>query len=240
MRSLIFCIWSLCVWACSPAAEQPADKASASDVAQAPVDSLEAVCRKAGLVNVSTRLPGVLIDLKYATADNFLHRNVYGHFQTAWLQPDVMLMLEEAAQSLEQSHSHLTFIIYDATRPLRVQEYMWQVLDMPIAEKGKYLSNPANGSVHNYGAAVDISLARKSDSVALDMGTPFDYFGPLAEPQLEAQMLREGKLSAQQVANRKILRKVMEDAGFRQLPTEWWHYNACSREEAKKRYQVIY
>jgi D-alanyl-D-alanine dipeptidase len=71
------------------------------------------------------------------------------------------------------------------------------------------------------------------------MGTPFDFFGEAAEPQLEYKMLQEGVLTQQQIDNRKILRSVMQKAGFRQLPAEWWHYNSCSREEAKIKYAVI-
>ena len=105
-------------------------------------------------------------------------------------------------------------------------------------EKSKYVSNPKNGSLHNYGAAVDITVAKKN-GVALDMGTPYDFFGEAAEPQLESILLANGTLTAIQIQNRKILREVMVKAGFIQLPTEWWHYNACPREDAKIKYKIL-
>ncbi|HNV99101.1 MAG TPA: M15 family metallopeptidase [Chitinophagales bacterium] len=202
-------------------------------------DLLETHFITAGLTRVQEVIPEVIVDLKYSTTDNFLHHDVYGDLTQAYLQPDVTQMLKKAYEALQQKDSSLTFIIYDATRPLHIQYKMWEILDMPLEEKGKYLSNPKNGSIHNYGAAVDISLARKSDSVALDMGTPFDFFGPEAEPVQEQVMMKSGKLSAAQYQNRLLLRNAMQAAGFRQLPTEWWHYNACSREEAKKRYDCV-
>jgi len=66
------------------------------------------------------------------------------------------------------------------------------------------------------------------------MGTPFDDFRLLAQPALEAKFLAEGKLKAQQVANRKLLRRVMTKAGFQQLAIEWWHFDALPQEQAKK------
>ncbi|HNM30936.1 MAG TPA: M15 family metallopeptidase [Chitinophagales bacterium] len=200
---------------------------------------LAARMKTAGLVNVQEHIPDILVELKYSTTDNFVKTDVYGDLDSAYLQPDVVNMLEKAYTHLQTLDSSLTFIVYDATRPLSVQQYMWDILQIPIEEKGKYLSNPDKGSIHNYGAAIDISLAVKTTGKALDMGTTYDFFGPEAEPIQEAIMLANGKLTQQQHQNRLTLRKAMESAGFRQLPTEWWHYNACSREEAKKRYDVV-
>ncbi len=203
------------------------------------IDStLEKKLIEAGLVNVKTVIPAVFVDLKYSTTDNFLKADVYGDLTNAYLQKDVAGKLKVAYELLQQQHPDLIFIIYDAARPLSIQYKMWEILDLPIAQKSKYLSNPDKGSIHNYGAAIDMSLATKNGE-ALDMGTPFDFFGEEAEPQLEYKMLAEGKLTLEQINNRKILRSVMQQAGFRQLPAEWWHYNACSREAAKTIYKVI-
>jgi zinc D-Ala-D-Ala dipeptidase len=205
----------------------------------AKVDStLELQLIKAGLVNVQDIIPEVQVTLKYSTTDNFLMADVYGDLTNAYLQKDVAEKLKTAYAYLQQQHPELTFIIYDAVRPLHIQFKMWEILDLPPGEKEKYLSNPKNGSIHNYGAALDIGLVNKK-GVVLDMGTPFDFFGPEAEPQLEYQMLAQGKITQAQIDNRKILRSAMLYAGFRQLPTEWWHYNACSREQAKVLYRVV-
>lgn len=224
--------------ACSPDRPEQGNGKSIPDEKDVP-DSLTVRCREAGLVNIADRLPGVIIDLKYSSTDNFLGQDVYGPFQTAWLQPEVAEMLAKAYRLLQERDTALTFVIFDATRPLSVQKVMWATLRMPLEEKGKYLSNPVQGSVHNYGAAVDLSLANRDTGIPLDMGTPFDHFGREAEPVQEQALLREGVITQAQVRNRLLLREVMEGAGFRQLPTEWWHYNAYSREEAKQRFRII-
>jgi D-alanyl-D-alanine dipeptidase len=85
---------------------------------------------------------------------------------------------------------------------------------------------------------VDVSIADENGEL-LDMGTEYDYFGEEAQPELEGKMLAEKKLTAHQVENRKLLRSIMKKAGFRVLPSEWWHFNSCSREEARKKYRVV-
>jgi len=219
---------------------------SRSEISQVPqsrvdtpeIGALEMNLIAAGLVNVRDTLPGVLVDLKYSTTDNFLQADVYGDLAEAYLQPDVLQKLKNAYTYLIHTDSSLTFLIYDAARPLSVQQKMWDIVNVPGADKTEYVSNPLHGSIHNYGAAVDLTLCKRNGA-ALDMGTPFDYFGELAQPQIEGQFLSDGKLSKQQLDNRKLLRTVMQQAGFRQLPTEWWHYNACSRETAKIKYRII-
>ena len=71
------------------------------------------------------------------------------------------------------------------------------------------------------------------------MGTPYDYIGQLGFPRFEKEFLAKGELTQEQVNNRLLLRKVMTDAGFRQLQTEWWHYNSCPRVIAKEKYKLI-
>ena len=102
-----------------------------------------------------------------------------------------------------------------------------------------YVSNPARGGgLHNYGLAVDISILDETGT-PLPMGTKVDHLGPEAHITDEAALVRSGKMTAQEQANRQLLRSVMRTAGFRALPSEWWHFNWCSRQEAKQRYKVI-
>ncbi|MBK7567178.1 MAG: M15 family metallopeptidase [Bacteroidetes bacterium] len=202
------------------------------------ISPLEQQMISAGLINVQEKEPGILVELKYSSTDNFLNTDVYGELENAYLQPDVLIKLQKAYQYLIDKDSTLTFIIYDATRPVSVQQKMWDIVQENYPEKSKYVSNPKNGSLHNYGAAVDITVATKN-GVALDMGTPYDFFGEAAEPQLENILLANGTLSELQIQNRKILREVMVKAGFVQLPSEWWHYNSCSREQAKVLYTIL-
>jgi zinc D-Ala-D-Ala dipeptidase len=203
------------------------------------VSPLEENMISQGLINIQQLDSSILVDLKYASEDNFMGADVYEGLSTAFLQPDVAEKLVKAQQLLKQKHPDLNLIIYDAARPFAVQQKMWDTLRVPLNEKTKYLSNPANGgSIHNYGAAVDISIADENGT-ALDMGTPYDFFGELAHPVKEQEMLDRGLLTEEQIINRKLLREVMKKAGFFNIQTEWWHFNSCTRDRAKELYQLI-
>ena len=115
---------------------------------------------------------------------------------------------------------------------------MWDVLDMPIHEKTKFVSNPKNGSVHNYGAAVDITIAFKNGQ-PLDMGADYDDIRLIAYPRHEKAYLDSGLLSTEQIENRKLLRETMKAGGFSGIQTEWWHFNRYSREVCKTLYPIV-
>ena len=115
---------------------------------------------------------------------------------------------------------------------------MWDTIAVPYSEKSKYVSNPKNGSLHNFGAAVDLSIVDQN-GIELDMGTKYDYFGELAYPREEERMIKEGKLTHIQLLNRELLRTVMIAGGFFGITTEWWHFNSCKRNEAYSRYKII-
>lgn len=182
----------------------------------------------------------IQIDLKYTSTDNFLGEKLYERLTTAYLQKDVALRLSLVQKTLSRAYPGYRLLIYDALRPVSVQQKMWRALDtLAPSERGKYVSNPKNLSLHNMGAAVDLTII-DSNGNPLDMGAGFDDFRPIAYPSLEDSFLRTGQLTPLQVQNRKILRNAMQAQGFRQLPTEWWHYNACSRAEAKQKYKVTY
>ena len=111
-----------------------------------------------GLTNLSEIDKSIQVDLKYASKDNFVGIPLYGDIQHAYLQQEVGLMLKEAQQYLKEYDSTLSIIVYDATRPHSVQQVMWDSCKMPFEDKTKFLSNPKNSSVHNYRAAVDVSI----------------------------------------------------------------------------------
>jgi D-alanyl-D-alanine dipeptidase len=120
-----------------------------------------------------------------------------------------------------------------------VQQKMWDALDsLPPAQRGKFVSNPKNRSLHNLGAAVDLTIVNQNGE-PLDMGAGYDDIRQIAYPSKEKQFLAEGKLSAVHIENRDLLRKVMKSQKFRQLQTEWWHFNACSRDEGLLKYKVL-
>jgi D-alanyl-D-alanine dipeptidase len=192
----------------------------------------------AGLVDVKKIDSTIVVDLKYSTTDNFLGVDVYGDFNNCYLQPDVADKLKLAQLFLKSKFPYYSLIVYDAARPRSVQRIMWDTVDVPHQERSKYLSNPQGGSLHNFGAAVDISIIDK-DGYVLDMGTPYDFFGELAYPREETRLLNEGKLSYKQLLNRELLRNVMQQAGFWGIATEWWHFNSCSRDMAYVKYKII-
>ena len=110
---------------------------------------------------------------------------------------------------------------------------------MKHTDKQVYVSNPARGGgLHNYGAAVDISLI-DSAGQTVDMGSPVDYFGDKARPDREEMLLNQGRITLSALENRRLLRQVMKEAGFRPLHSEWWHFNLMSREEAREKLVVI-
>jgi zinc D-Ala-D-Ala dipeptidase len=202
------------------------------------VDTLEQSLIDGGLINVQDSIPGIFVDLRYSTTNNFMNQDVYGHLNRAYLQPDVVADLKKCYEFLKEKDSTLTLLIFDAVRPRSVQQIMWDVLDMPISEKTKFVSNPKNGSVHNYGAAVDITLADISGN-PLDMGADYDDIRQIAYPRYEQHYLDSGMLSVTQIENRKLLREVMRAGGFSGIQTEWWHFNRYSRDMCRGRYEIV-
>lgn len=201
-------------------------------------DTLAQKLKREGLVRLTDVDSSFIVDLRYSTADNFTGLDVYGPFEEAYLQPEPAAMLAKANSYLKETHPDHTFYIYDAVRPRSVQRILWDTLDMPVDKKDNYVADPNLGSIHNFGAAVDLTIAGP-DGQPIDMGTDFDYFGELAYPIHEERMVEEGRLTEQQVANRKLLRGVMTRAGFTTINSEWWHFNAMSREAAAARYGIV-
>jgi len=198
-------------------------------------DSLDQIQRSSQFVPIDPS-DRIAIDLRYATTNNFVGKDMYGEFKRAFLHQEAAQSLQQAAVALQKIHPGWKLIIYDALRPRSVQYVLWnQVKGTP---EQQYVADPAQGSVHNYGMAVDLSIV-DARGLAIDMGTSYDTFDPLAQPQLEDQFLRDGRLSLIQIQNRKLLRKLMQDAGFIQLPHEWWHYDRYPKSEIRTRFQIV-
>lgn len=177
------------------------------------------------------------VELRYATANNFMRKNVYGDLRACYLRKKVAKQLHEAVAALKKLRPDLRLRVYDCARPLAVQHKMWALVrGTPSA---RYVANPAKGSMHNTGCAVDVTLATKQGA-PLDMGTSYDYAGPLAQPRLERRYLIAGKLKPSQLSNRLLLRHVMVEAGFLPLAIEWWHFDCTTPKEARRRgYRAI-
>jgi zinc D-Ala-D-Ala dipeptidase len=198
--------------------------------------SLEKELLELGLVDVRSLDPTLLVDLKYARSDNFMGADVYGELRRALLVPAAAEMLRQAHDHLKLRHPDYRLLVVDAFRPRRVQYLMWERVQGTAQQP--YVANPASGSMHNYGAAVDITIV-DAQGKPLDMGTPVDHFGILSQVREEERFLREGRLTPEQVANRRLLRAVMEGAGFIQLPIEWWHFDAFERKVVRTAYRII-
>jgi len=199
---------------------------------------MEAQMISAGMVDITSIDSSIAVDMKYASADNFLKTNFYQGFKKAYFQKDVAKKLFNAQSFLKEKHPSYSLLIYDAARPVRFQQLIWDAVKLPASEKTKYVSNPKNGSLHNFGAAVDLTIIDENKN-ELDMGCTFDSIDPIAYPMLESKFLAEGLLNQSQVNNRELLREVMYKAGFYNIQTEWWHFNSCTREEAVRKYKRI-
>lgn len=193
---------------------------------------IEAVAENGQFRHLSS-IPGIRHDLKYAGTDNFACVNLYGAHDCAWLHRDAADALERAAQFLAGQDASLHLRVLDALRPHRVQEAMWARLkDTPLKI---YLADPARGSIHSFGMAVDITIAR-DDGSWLDMGSGFDELAERSHPEFEERLVAEGTLAAAQVANRQLLRDTMAAGGYRGISTEWWHFDCGDRAHVRETY----
>jgi len=165
----------------------------------------------AQLVDIRSLHTGIRLDLRYATANNFLHRPLYKESRC--------LLRAIAAQQLSQVQADLETIglglkVYDCYRPLSVQKEMWKLFPNAL-----YVANPAYGSRHNRGAAVDLTLVDRAGN-ELTMPTAFDAFTEQAASDYEGA-------SPQATQNRQRLQDAMTKRDFQTLESEWWHFDAA-------------
>lgn len=192
---------------------------------------------QAGFINIQSVASSIPVDLMYARAGNFTGQVLYTDLREAYLHPKAARALAKAQEILQAEHPELSLKVYDAARPMHIQQKMWNMV--AGTPKSIYVSNPKNGGgLHNYGMAVDVTLCdAKGDT--LPMGTLIDFLGKRAHIDIEADMVEQGIISAQARRNRELLRKVMRQAGFKPLRTEWWHFNFITRAEARAHYKPI-
>lgn len=204
--------------------------------AQKPGPTAQAM-EKQGFVDVHRIDSSIHVSLMYSRADNFTGQILYTDFREAYLHPKAAHALAKAQRILKARHPELSLKVYDAARPMHIQQKMWDAV--AGTPKAIYVSNPRNGGgLHNYGMAVDITLC-DAQGDTLPMGTHIDYLGRLAHIDTETEMEKQGQITREARMNRELLRTVMQQAGFRPLRTEWWHFNFITRKEAKARYKVI-
>jgi D-alanyl-D-alanine dipeptidase len=190
-----------------------------------------------GMINIKEKDPSIHVHLMYATTANFTGQLLYNDLKEAYLHPKAAKAILKAQQLLKRDNPQYSLIIYDAARPMSIQQKMWDVVKH--TSKQIYISNPAHGGgLHNYGLAVDISIVDKNGKM-IDMGTPVDYMGYQSHIRNEYQLAQKGIISKQAYHNRQLLRNVMTRSGFHTLATEWWHFNYCSRKVARRNYSII-
>ena len=181
-------------------------------------------------------IAGIQVDLRYATDNNFVGRDLYSPYDCAWLHVEAAGALEKVVAWLAARRPDLTPLVLDALRPQRVQQQLWDALEGTGLQM--YLANPERGSIHSYGMALDITLLDEQGR-ELDMGTGFDDMTNLSHPALEEGFLQAGQLTEAQVANRRLLRDAMLQAGFLGINTEWWHFDCGDRELVRATYRRV-
>jgi D-alanyl-D-alanine dipeptidase len=181
-------------------------------------------------------IAGIAVDLRYATPNNFVGRDLYSPYDCAWLHCDAASALERVVAWLKARRPDCTPLVLDAVRPQRVQQQLWDAL--AGTDLQMYLANPQRGSIHSFGMALDITILDEHGR-ELDMGTGFDDMTELSHPALEARFLASGELSKEHVANRQLLRDAMFQAGFVGINTEWWHFDCGDRNLVRQTFRRI-
>ena len=158
-----------------------------------------------------------VFDMKYATSDNFLKQAVYDCGE-CYLRKSTAKALVKANEEFKSLGYRIK--LFDCYRPLSVQKKMWKILPGT-----HYVANPAKGSKHNRGAAVDLTLV-DAQGKELDMGTPFDFFGKKAHHTCTT-------LPKKVLENRKLLKDVLNKYNFKSIFSEWWHYEYRPEMQSK-------
>lgn len=168
--------------------------------------------RAPDLVELSRLDPGFRLDIRYATSNNFLGRPVYAQAR-AFLQRPAAEALQRVLRAVEREG--FTLVIFDGYRPWRVTRAFW---DSTRPEDRKFVADPAKGSKHNRGCAVDLSLADQKSGKLVPMPSEYDEFSERAHPSY-------GGGTEEERHNRDLLRHAMEAEGFSVYEHEWWHFD---------------
>lgn len=154
----------------------------------------------------------IKLDIRYATADNFVGRPVYSEAR-AFLQRPAAEALISVNKLLKREG--LGLVIYDGYRPWSITKLFWEVVP---EDKRMFVADPRKGSKHNRGCAVDLSIYDLKTGRSIPMPSGYDEFTERASPNYAGGTVEE-------TANREKLRRMMESAGFTVNPKEWWHFD---------------
>jgi zinc D-Ala-D-Ala dipeptidase len=170
------------------------------------------------LVEAKAQIPDLVVDLRYATEDNFLKKAVYPKDARCLLLPESAQRLKAAADTLAKQGFRLK--VWDCYRPHAVQFEMWKIFPKP-----GYVAEPKAGSNHNKGGAVDLTLVTL-DGKEVEMPTAFDTFSKAAHHGYDGGTAESRK-------NRETLKAAMESAGFTKNAMEWWHWDLPDAKSRK-------
>ncbi|MBK8711489.1 MAG: M15 family metallopeptidase [Niastella sp.] len=162
------------------------------------------------MVDIKQYIPGIQIDLRYSTENNFMHTRLYPLLKTTYVRlaaAQILLLIQN-----ELKQKGLSLKIFDAYRPYHVTVKMWE----PVKDS-RYAADPKFGSGHNRGIAIDLTIVHSNNLMELNMGTDFDNFTDTAHHNFK-------NLNPTILQNRALLKTIMEKYGFIALDTEWWHY----------------
>ena len=173
--------------------------------------------QQSDFVRLKDLSPDFVYELKYATPDNFLKQAVYDCGE-CYLRKSTAEALVKANEAFKQLGYCIK--LFDCYRPLSVQKKMWKILPGT-----HYVANPAKGSKHNRGAAVDLTLV-DAQGKELNMGTPFDFFGKEAHHTYTQH-------SKEVLENRKLLKETLDKYNFKSIYSEWWHYEYRPEMQSK-------
>jgi len=175
------------------------------------------------------------VRLTYASQDNFFKIDFYEGLNKCYLHPDALKKLEKTAQFLSAEYPDYRLLICDCVRPISVQAQMYELVKG--THQQRYIDSPKSISPDNMGLAIHVTLTDKTGEM-IDMGSFIDSLTILSDPAYEEYFIKLGKLNQKQLANRKILRQVMEAGGWVRLASEWWHFGADMGKD-KNRYKAI-
>jgi zinc D-Ala-D-Ala dipeptidase len=181
-------------------------------------------------------IEGIAVDLRYASANNFVGRDLYGSLDCPWLHHLAAAGLERAVTLLAREAPGHRVLVLDALRPHRVQIQLWDHLEG--TDLRQYVADPARGSIHSFGMALDATLIDPQGR-ELDMGSGFDEMTELSHPKLEAKHLTTGELAPTQQRNRELLRRVLGHGGFQGIANEWWHFEMLDRQHVRQHFTRV-
>ena len=174
------------------------------------------------MVELKLVIPGIVYDLRYATTNDFMRRLMYpAKTRFTFLRVDAVKALKQV--QLKLNEMGLGLKIFDAYRPYAVTEKFWE-----LVHDERYVANPANGSGHNRGTSLDLTIIYLENGQELNMGTGFDNFTDTAHHSFT-------NFPESILQNRMLLKSLMEQNGFKALETEWWHYSLPN----SKQYELL-